>query len=59
MFIIIDWANNHLFNDKEFETFEEGFDFLLQKFSDEELEDLFVVDKKEYQPNKHLGINWN
>ena len=59
MYIIVDWANNHLFNDKEFETFEEGFDFLLERFSDEDLEDLFVINKEEYKPNKHLGINWN
>jgi hypothetical protein len=32
MFIIQDWAGNHLFQKEEFETFEDGWSFLLEQF---------------------------
>lgn len=46
-FIIIDWAGNVLFNGREFESFEDGWEFLYEHFahvSDEELEDGFFDD---------------
>lgn len=36
--IIHDWAGNHKFPDKVFETFEDGVDFLAQQFPDDEEE---------------------
>jgi hypothetical protein len=36
MFIIQDWAGNHLFKDQEFETFEEGWDFIYQNVDNSE-----------------------
>jgi hypothetical protein len=36
MFIIKDWANNILFNSKEFDTFEDGWEFLYLTFPEEE-----------------------
>jgi hypothetical protein len=48
-FIIKDWADNHLFRDQEFETFEDGWEFLYQKFpngdEDRTFDDLFVVER--------------
>lgn len=45
-YIIRDWADNHLFKDKEFNTPEEGIDFLMGKFEyDEDLQEYFVVPK--------------
>lgn len=41
--IIKDWADNHLFRDKTFPTFEDGWDFLYQQFPEEEdLGDYYV-----------------
>lgn len=34
MFIIKDWAGNHLFKENTFETFEDGWDFLSQYFEE-------------------------
>lgn len=53
-FIIIDWASNVLFNGREFDSFEDGWEFLYEHFqdvSDDELEagffdDYFVVQAK-------------
>ena len=43
MFGIFDWANNRLFPDKKFKTFEDGWSFIYETFEDEEdFEDLFV-----------------
>lgn len=43
-YIIKDWADNHLFKDMEFNSFEDGWDFLLQQFpNDEDLEDYYVI----------------
>lgn len=58
-FIITDWAGNHLFKDKEFETFEEGWDYIYEnvdnsKYDETENEDdnvyqeYYVVTKSEY-----------
>jgi hypothetical protein len=37
-FIIVDWAGNHLFQDKTFETFENGWDHLYQYFDENSME---------------------
>jgi len=51
-FIIIDWANNHLFRSKEFKSFEDGWEFLYIKFPDEEdLGDYYVIEKDSYKAN--------
>ena len=61
-FIITDWAGNHLFKDKEFETFEEGWDYIYEnvdnsKYDETENEDdnvyqeYYVVTKSEYFNN--------
>lgn len=46
-FIIEDWAGNVLFNGKEFDSFEDGWEFLFKRFPDEEdFSDYFVEVKK-------------
>jgi hypothetical protein len=50
-FVIEDWAGNHLFREKTFDSFQDGWDFIYQQFPDEEdLSDYYVV---EYSPEKH------
>lgn len=55
-FIIQDWAGNHLFKDQEFDTFEEGWDFIranvdnseydrTQNENDNVFQEYFVVEK--------------
>ena len=44
--IIKDWANNHLFRDKEFKTFEAGWSFLYSKFPNETCWDDYYVEVK-------------
>lgn len=47
-FIIKDWAGNILFNGKEFNSFEDGWDFIYTKIKDEEVyQDLSVELKEE------------
>lgn len=58
-FIIIDWAWNHLFKDKEFETFEDGWEYIYENVDnskydetgnedDNEYQDYYVIKKSEY-----------
>lgn len=43
VWIIQDWAGNHLFQDKTFDDFEDGWDFLYSKFeSEEDLGEFYV-----------------
>lgn len=45
-YIIIDWAYNHLFQDQTWDTMEEAFDFLLQKFpNDDDLQEYYITTK--------------
>ncbi len=47
-FIIEDWAGNTLFNGKEFDSFESGWEYIHGKFpkaTDEELGEYFVMEK--------------
>ncbi len=45
-YIIEDWAGNHLFKDKVFESFEDGWDFIMEQFPDEDdLQDYYVIPK--------------
>lgn len=48
--IILDWAYNRMFITKEFDSFEDGWDFIYENIEDEDnvYEDLFVVGKEEY-----------
>lgn len=36
MYGIYDWANNRLFPDKKFRTFETGWDYIMEQFPNEE-----------------------
>ena len=50
-YIIVDWANNHLFKDKVFNTPEEGMDFIYENVKEENeddgtYDDYFVVEQK-------------
>lgn len=48
IFIIKDWADNHLFQNKEFKTFEDGWDFLyetLPNAEEGELGEYYVLPK--------------
>lgn len=45
-YIIEDWAGNHLFKDKVFDSFEDGWDFIMEQFPDEDdLQDYYVIPK--------------
>ena len=63
MFIIVDWANNHLFQDKEFETFEDGWDFLFEHFDQERDQDenyldaYYVIEKDSRSGRLARGLN--
>jgi hypothetical protein len=47
-FKIVDWMNNRMFPDKVFNTFENGWEFIYEKFPNEEdLSDYYVVDVNE------------
>ncbi len=53
-YIIQDWAGNHLFKDKEFDSFEEGWEFIYENVQEETeddgtYEDLYVVNKKDFK----------
>lgn len=58
MYVIIDWANNLLFNGKEFETFEDGWDYLYRLFPEDESEfdDYYVIKKTDFISNKLDGM---
>ena len=45
-FVIEDWAGNELYKHGEFDTFEDGWDYLVEHFSEEEHQDLYVIEKK-------------
>ena len=40
---IIDWAYNRMFPNKIFKSFDDGIEFLYERFNQDELEDIFVV----------------
>ncbi len=45
-YIIEDWAGNHLFKDKVFDSFEDGWDFIMEQFPNEDdLQDYYVIPK--------------
>ena len=41
---IIDWAYNRMFTNKTFKTFDDGIEFLHERFNEDEIQDIFVVD---------------
>ena len=43
---IIDWAYNRMFTNKTFKTFDDGIEFLHERFNEDEVQDIFVVDIK-------------
>jgi hypothetical protein len=46
-YYIKDWSGNRIFENKTFSTFEDAFEFLLQKFpEDEDLDEYYVVNFK-------------
>jgi hypothetical protein len=56
-FIIQDWAGNHLFKDKKFDSFEDGWEFIYEnvdnsvyeqtnKEDDNAYQDYFVIEQK-------------
>lgn len=46
LYIIEDWAGNHLFKDKTFKSFEDGWEFLYELcLEDEDYEDYYVIKK--------------
>ena len=48
MWIIVDWANNWVFKDMFFDTFEDGWEHIYINVSDEEMyQDLYVVPYEE------------
>ena len=58
-FIITDWAGNHLLKDKEFETFEDGWEYIYENVDnskydetgnedDNEYQEFYVISKSEY-----------
>lgn len=52
-FIIIDWANNHCYPQMEFDTFEDGWDWIYANVEDidSSYDDLYVIDKYSWIPN--------
>ena len=44
-YIIEDWAGNHLFRDNVFDSFDDGWCFLMEEFPEDDgtLEDYFVI----------------
>lgn len=48
-FIITDWAGNHLFKDKEFETFEEGWEYIYENVDNSKYDETGNEDDNEYQ----------
>lgn len=53
-FIIIDWANNHLFKDRVFNSFEEGWNFIRENVKEESEEDgtyddYFVIEQDSFK----------
>jgi hypothetical protein len=45
MFILEDWAGNRLHGNIEFETFEDGWDFIAEHYQEEDFEDLYILPK--------------
>jgi hypothetical protein len=41
---IIDWAYNRMFPNKTFKTFDHAIAFLDERFSEDEMQDIFIVD---------------
>lgn len=59
-FIIIDWAGNHLFKDKEFNSFEEGWEFIYENVdnsefdlsgddNDDNYQEYYVINKNDFK----------
>jgi hypothetical protein len=53
-YILIDWCGNHLHPDREFDSFEDGWGFIRETYTDENdsYDDLFIVPTNQ---TKELG----
>lgn len=49
MYIITDWANNHLFKNKTFDTFDEGWEFIYENVDNSKYEETNNEDDNVYQ----------
>jgi len=53
MWIIVDWANNHLYKERTFDTFDDGIEFISEHCLGLDYDDgIYVVLASEYKPNK-------
>lgn len=41
---VIDWAYNRMFPNKTFKTFENALSFLDERFNEEEMQEIFIVE---------------
>ena len=57
-FIVIDWANNVLFNCNVFDSEYEALDFITDYFNDEEIEDIYTVSLNDYKIVPKIGLNF-
>jgi len=54
-FIIIDWANNHVFKDEVFASEEDGLDFIFDNVESDEIGDFSVCETNKFKPTL-LGV---
>lgn len=55
-YIIKDWADNVMFDGKEFDSFEDGWGFIYESIDDDEAyQDLFVLENSE-EEQKTVGL---
>ena len=53
-FIVVDWAGNHLFKDRVFSSFENGWSFITENIKEEfeddgTYDDYFVIEKDNFK----------
>tara|TARA_R100001480_G_scaffold37487_1_gene50280 strand:- start:372 stop:578 length:207 start_codon:yes stop_codon:yes gene_type:complete len=59
MFIIKDWAGNRYYPDKAWKTLEDAFDFLLDKFpDDEDVSEFYILRTDSNRFSYHFDKNW-
>ena len=56
-FIIEDWAGNHLFKDKTFKSFEDGWEFIYENVDNSEYEKTLNDNDDNYQEYFVININ--
>lgn len=55
MFMIVDWANNKMFNGITFFTADDASEYLDGKVEEDELEDFYIVQVKEYNKKSYAA----